>query len=760
MAIEDKKCNVISGLEPLGLPAEIAAILHARGYDTPEKADRFLHPSADHLFSPFILNGIAEAVQIIRRHIDKGSRILIFGDYDCDGIGAAAILFLALKELGGNPEAFIPSRLEDGYGLSMSSLNRIIAGGPPGLIITVDCGISTPDEVAYAKSFGIDFIVTDHHEPQGALPDCTLVNPKLQKNMSELCGAGVVLKLVEALADREFALQYVDLCAISTIADLVPLTGENRVIARLGLNALSSRNRRPGINALFKAARIRTDEKPIDSGDIAYKIAPRLNASGRLSHARKSFQLLVEKDPTQLMLIAEELEAENKRRQELCQQTIDDAVRKLKDYDLIHKRAIILEKEDWEGGIIGIAASKLAQDYYRPAILFTRRGDVFKGSCRSIPGINIHEVLSGCKEHILQYGGHSMAAGLTIQAEKLEAFKEAVCNYIARNYEDSVFYGDIRYDVEVDIRKIDIRFSRYLEYFEPYGNDNPEPTFMYRAGSVPFRRIGNNNHIKYSVSKECDLLAFNYYNRMEILTSEMQKSLFFTVEHDVFRNKESAKCCLRNYVLEEIAPRKEALLIDYLRTLLPDTKPHFDSHCGEPSSLYGHLAVAYCYNTFLKLCETYPSYKRAYRYLDSVNPYNTVILSPVCGTDMSNFCRIEYHDKHYFEAAAAEDGLPCMKQGYFDLEVKGLDVACLKEIYVFLLTTRNGTKYFGPEDLYASFLAKEYKRERCVFDIACLIFRELDLLNVENGIIIIKNHKVELQDSRIYRSLRSLCRLS
>lgn len=761
MTLVDKNNNIIPGLETLGLPAEIAAILHARGYDTAEKAERFLHPSAEHLSSPFLLNGMAEAKEIILRHIARGSRIMIFGDYDCDGIGAAAILYMALKKLGGNVEAFIPSRQEDGYGLSMASLNRIIAGGAPGLMITVDCGISTPDEVEYAKSFGIEFIVTDHHEPQSALPDCTLVNPKLQKGMPELCGAGVVLKLVEALADRAFALQFIDICAVSTIADLVPLTGENRVIARLGLNALSSPRRRPGLQALYKAARIKTYERPVNSGDVAFKIAPRLNASGRLSHAAKSFELLVGEDPTQLMLIAEELEAENKKRQELCQQTVDEAAAMLRSYDLIKNKAVILEKDDWEGGVIGIAASKLAQDYYRPAILFTKKGDVYKGSCRSISGISIHEVLSGCKEHILQYGGHSMAAGLCVEADKLKDFKDAVCAYIDKHYDDSTFYGDIRYDVEVDIRKIDVGFARYLENFEPFGNENPQPAFMYKAGAVPFKRIGNYNHLKYAANKECELLAFNYFDKSEILTSEMQKRLFFTVEREVYRNVESAKCYLRNYVLDEIAPKNEAMLIDYLRTLLPQNAHTLRTvrRC-EPSSLYGHLAVAFCFNTFKKLCEIYPGYRRAYRYLDTVNPYNTVILSPACTTDMSNFCRIEYFDKGYEEAAAAGEGCTEGCNGGFDVEIKGFDAACLKEIYVFLLTSKNGAKYFGQEDLYAAFLAKEYTRDRTVFDIACLIFHELGLFHIENGVIVIRNHKVELQSSRIFRSLRALCRLS
>lgn len=747
----------------VSVPPELAAILVARGIDTDEKAQKFLFPKVSDLASPYILEGMAEAVAIIGKHIVSKSTITVFGDYDCDGIGASAILYLALKALGANVNVFIPTRQEDGYGLSLNALKRVIHNYHPHLMISVDCGISSAEEVKYAQEAGIEFIVTDHHEPQSVLPDCTIVNPKIQKNACEYCGAGVVFKLVEALKDRDFALQFVDICAISTIADLVPLKGENRVIARLGLSMLSSKNIRAGIKALLRAAGVHTFGKKINSYDVAYKIAPRLNASGRLSNAEKSFRLLVEDDATMLSLLAAELEAENKQRQELCQTTIDEANAMLKDYDLINNKVIVLAKDDWEGGVIGIAAAKLAQDYYRPAILFSKRDNLLKGSCRSIVGISIHDVLNGCSDKIEQFGGHSMAAGLSILPQNLEAFTRAVNAYVAKNYEDALFLDKIRYDAEIDIKKINIEFARSLECFEPYGNENPIPTFLFKAKAVPFKRIGNYNHIKYSANKECELIAFHAYNQLDVLTSKMDKELYLTVEHEIFRNTEKAKCFLKKIVIDNITPTEENILIDYLAALLPENKNDgcIQAKC-RPSSLYGHLIITYCKKTFDKLCARFPNYKKAYHCLDTPNPYNTVLLSPQNGIITDKFCLIEVYDTFYDEVAAASDQTTTVKDCPmgFHLNIGGFDIVCIREIYIYLLTTQNGCRYWGQDDLYERFMKKEYTRSRLQFDISCLILREMGLLSFQNNSIIVKNHKVDINQSRILNMVRAICNLS
>lgn len=742
------------------LPAELAAILYARGIDTQEKAERFLYPKASDLSSPFILDGVADAVALIRKHISRQSQITIFGDYDCDGIGSAAILYLALKELGAEVSAFIPSRQEDGYGLSLNALNRVIERYSPQLIISVDCGISAPDEIRYAQEQGIDFLVTDHHEPQSVLPQCIIVNPKLQKGICEFCGAGVVFKIVEALKDREFALKFIDICAISTVADLVPLRDENRTIVRLGLDMMSSNRQRAGIKALLNAARVKLPYKKLTSYDIAYKIAPRLNASGRLSNAEKSFRLLVEEDTTLLALLAAELELENKNRQEICQRTIDEAVAMIKDYDLINNKVIVLAKDDWEGGVIGIAAAKLSQDYYRPTVLFAKRDGLLKGSCRSITGISIYDILSGCADTIVQYGGHSMAAGLSILPQMLDEFCTAVNAYTAQHYDDGLFFDDIRYDTEVDIKKINTQFARSLDCFEPYGNENPMPIFMYKAQSVPFKRIGGYNHIKYIANRECELVAFNAYNRLDMLVSDMSKRLYFTVESEIYNNTEKAKCYLKKSILDDISPKENAMLLDYLHTLLPQNanKGQIKSKCA-PSPLYGHLVVTYCKRVFDRLCDIYPAYKRAYHYLDTINPYNTIILSPRSTLNYNNYCVVDILDKLYDEVAAASQEAQDCSNGFIISEQLP-DINCIREIYIYLLTAQKGQKYLGQEDLYKRFIAKDYARSRFCFDISCLVLQEMGLLCLQDDSIIVRNHKVDMAKSSILKAIGTICRHS
>ncbi|MFI3228646.1 MAG: DHH family phosphoesterase, partial [Bacillota bacterium] len=282
----------------LGLSQTIVNLLVDRGFTDSVSIDKFLHPSLSDLHSPFDIINMKPAVALIRSHIERGSNILIFGDYDCDGVGASAILFLAFEALGGKVRSFIPTRHDDGYGLSKGAIDKVVESFKPNLIITVDCGISSVKEVAYVKSLGIDILVTDHHEPQEELPDCLLVDPKLQDDgYPQLCGAGVALKVVEALTDLDNAMQYSDICAISTIADLVPLDSDNRIIAYYGLQRLNKTNRlapRQGLNILKELCKIKPNQAT--AYDIGFKIAPRINASGRLSSAQKSFDLLTSTD--------------------------------------------------------------------------------------------------------------------------------------------------------------------------------------------------------------------------------------------------------------------------------------------------------------------------------------------------------------------------------------------------------------------------------------------------------------------------------
>ena len=294
----------------LGISERFLRLLRSRGLSDAEIPD-FLHPSLDKLSSPFDIHGMREAADRVRLAVERGEKILIFGDYDCDGIGASAMLYLAFKSHGTDIDVYIPTRLEDGYGLSVGALKRAFDKYSPTLLMTVDCGIGSVEEIAYAKSLGIDTIVTDHHQPPDKLPDTVIINPKLDDELPELCGAGVAFTLIRALFGDEAAKEYIDICAVSTIADLVPLTGDNRIIASYGLKRLRSHDKRAGFKALLHTAGHK-DGAPVTASDVAFRLAPRLNASGRLSDAYKSFRILTEDDPAEVDRLTAELEEENR----------------------------------------------------------------------------------------------------------------------------------------------------------------------------------------------------------------------------------------------------------------------------------------------------------------------------------------------------------------------------------------------------------------------------------------------------------------
>ncbi len=731
----------------------IEKLLLDRGIDTDEKVQKFLYPSVDDFTPPRALHGIEDGANKIREHIKKGSKILIYGDYDCDGIGAAAILYLALKDMGAATDAFIPVRTEDGYGLSIDGITRVFATFAPQLIITVDCGISSHIEVDYIKSLGADVIVTDHHEPQSILPDCIIINPKLQKNYPELCGAGVALKLVEELKGPEYAFKFLDICAISTIADLVPLTSDNRIIASLGIKMLS-KNLRPGIKALLKVAGHRPDEK-ITSYDVAFRIAPRLNASGRLSTAEKSFNLLVETDPYLLSLIADELEAENKARQELCAATIEEAKSLLDEYDILNNRVIVLYKSDWEGGVIGIAAAKITQEYHRPVILLSEKGGVWKGSCRSISGVNIHDILEHCKDLLCGFGGHSMAAGLSVLQENLPKFIAKCNEYTAAAFDERLFVPKNRYDAEISLKEIGFKFVEALERFEPFGTDNPRPIFMEKHKATAFARIKRHNHIKLNISRVTSMLAFNSAEYLGILCSDMEKKLYFTIEKEIFNNRELVKCYLKTIEITDFSSNGGDFLA-YAESHLPYPAKTYKKPAFIPSSLYGHLIIVFSEESFKNMISKYPSYLRYYGIISGINPLNTLLFAPqgeISGVE--NYGKIDVYDtpspsfSRYLQSTASGSiAIHNNPPAFSSLTYVPIDE--LRDTYTYLRAYAH-TKAYDEDTAYNLLKAKGYTQSKHKFLFSYYIFVELGLIVCnKNDIIYVKSEKVELAASEIY----------
>ena len=416
-------------------PSWFDALLSARGVTTPDARDRFLHPSTEDLHDPFLLEGMEQAVAILRSAIARRETILVYGDYDADGVCATSILLDLLLEEGASLAYRIPSRHEEGYGLHEQAVREM--AGKCSVLITVDCGISNHDEVALAKSLGLTVIVTDHHQPPENLPPADVVMDPLLGSypFPSLCGAGVALKICQAMQGIEGVRKRLDLAAIATVADVVPLLGENRVIVREGLKCIAS-SPRPGLRALLRVAGI---EPPLNADHLAFRLGPRLNAVGRLGDAKLSVHLLLTPDPAKADHIAGLLESANRERQELERRMTKSAVEQVEASGTDGAHVLIVQEEGWNPGLVGLTAGRLCERWHLPAVAFSIRGEEAVGSCRSIPGVHIYRMLSACEDLLVRFGGHEQAAGLTVRTENIPAFRErlAILDKVLRELEEN-----------------------------------------------------------------------------------------------------------------------------------------------------------------------------------------------------------------------------------------------------------------------------------------------------------------------------------
>ncbi len=751
--------NVINELsEQVGLNYVLTELLYKRGLKNVASIKDFLEPKLSNLYNAWNLNGMSDAVSLIKKHARDG-KILIFGDYDCDGIGAVATLYLSFQEHGINSSVFIPTRIEDGYGLSASSLNRAIENSNPSLIITVDCGIGSVEEVELAKQLGLDIIITDHHEPREVLPDCIIVNPKIQDDAPELCGCGVALMLVSALFGEKYAEKYLDICAVSTIADLVPLIGTNRIIAHEGLKMLSRSSLRTGIKALLKVS----GHKPgtsVSSSDIAFKLAPRLNASGRLSNAEKSLKLLISNNERECILLAEDLEAENKKRQELCLETINDARQLLLDYDLVNNRIIVLQRDSWEGGVIGIAAAKIAEEFQRPTILFARKENVFKGSCRSIQGINIHEVLSNAEEAIIQFGGHQMAAGLSIEPEKLDRFISLCNNYIKDNYDDELFRLNFHSDANIDLNDVNLNFVNQLKKLEPFGMGNPRPTFSSTVKALPFERIKRLNHIKCKINSQCEVVAFNEFDKIESLRSDMTKTIYYNPDKETFMGRDSVRCTFKNMVINEIIPSDNEILISVAERYAfrkQNDKAKVKHVRKASDNLFGKLIITWSKDSYVKLIDKYPTFERALNSLSTINPYNTILLAPRCTRYFDYYSEIEIYDDPPATYVEALQECFSAKVISYDNKLKiNLNVNLpsrntLIKTYNAIYHLYRDKEAESTENMYYKCFLNGYQYDFLEFNIGFNVLKELEIISILDNKIRFSSEKKDLGNSKILK---------
>lgn len=514
----------------LGCPPWLAALLVRRGLTSPDAAHQWLNPKLRNLGDPWLLPDAERAAARILQAIDAGERITVFGDYDVDGLTSTALLHDLLTRAGAQVATFLPLRMEEGYGLSTEALSRCLEETSPRLIITVDCGTTAVASVATAQSAGIDVIITDHHEPGTATaPAYALVNPRLSTDPSlhVLAGVGVAFKLAHAVLKlarqrgvtdawvKTDPRSFLDLVALGTVADLVPLTHENRILVHHGLQHLSATNR-VGLRALIDVARIMKD---IDTYEVGFLLGPRLNASGRLGNARMSLQLLMTDDPDEARQLATALDAANRERQQVEKAIVEELKVRVSARDLVGLHAIVEAEADWHPGVVGIVASRLVQQFYRPSIVIGMddQGRA-KGSCRSITGLNITETLAACREHLVKFGGHAMAAGLEIEWERLPAFRVAFEQQCRERLAGVTLQPGLAIDGWVNLDALDEKAIRWLDGMRPFGMGNPEPVWAaggLRASGEP-REVGT-GHLKLFLADkagaERSAIGFGMYHR-------------------------------------------------------------------------------------------------------------------------------------------------------------------------------------------------------------------------------------------------------
>ena len=498
----------------------LARLLVERGIKSYNDAKKFFRPSLDSLYDPFLMDGMETATYRLIQALTENQLITVYGDYDVDGTCATAILYLFLKELDANVDFYIPKRLSEGYGISKLGIDQVKSKGTS-LLISVDCGITAIEETEYANQLGMDVIICDHHQPKEELPNALAVldplKPGCNYPFKYLSGAGIAFKLAQGLAERigkrEAPLAYLDLAALAGAADIVPLTDENRVIVSEGLRLINE-SPRPAIAALIEASHLHPGN--LTSGQIVFTIAPRINAVGRMGDAERAVELLITKDKTEAMQLAAVLENENYERRKIDVDTFDEAMQLVENsLDLDNEMAIILHQEEWHPGVIGIVASRLVEKYYRPTIMLTTIDGVAKGSARSISNFDIYEALQKCEDSLIHFGGHKAAAGLAIEIEKLNEFKERFNEVVRTSIKETDLMPELTINSELRFSEITPKFLRILDLFAPFGPGNMRPVFLSKnVKVVNTPRIVGNDHLLCSfkqdgTNKVFDCIGFN-----------------------------------------------------------------------------------------------------------------------------------------------------------------------------------------------------------------------------------------------------------
>jgi single-stranded-DNA-specific exonuclease len=544
----------------LNINHTLAQLILDRSFNTSEEVEHFIKPSLSNLHDPFLFKDMDKAVNRLLTALREGENIIIYGDYDVDGITSVSLLYEALFELGGKVSFYIPNRISEGYGLSRTGID-VAKNRKVNLLITVDCGVTAVDEVKYANENNIDVIVCDHHEATKDVPPAlAVINPKLKTSkypFKELAGVGVAFKLLQALYQRlgyeiEKLEKFLDLVAVGTAADIVPLLDENRILVKFGLEKLNS-NSRNGLFALVESASLLGRELTVST--IVFVMAPRINAVGRMSNAKKAVHLLTSKSLQQARNIAKILESENKMRRNIDEATCLEAINMVEqqiDQDV--SKIIVLAKEDWHPGVIGIVASRIMEKFNRPAVLISLKEGIGKGSARSTLNFDIYKALNSINHLLEDFGGHKFAAGLTIKEENINELRTTLEKLSKEQLTDEDITPSLLIESEINLNQFDAKFLKWLKYFAPYGPENMKPVFVVRdlevVGAV---NLVGYNHLKMKVKQDgivIDAIAYNFGDKISQFKKKKQKlDSAFVMEENTWNGQTTIQMRIRDFNL-------------------------------------------------------------------------------------------------------------------------------------------------------------------------------------------------------------------
>ncbi len=732
-----------------GIAFETARLLFYRNIDTIEKVKKFLDAGKDQFYNPYLLSGMTDAVKRITIAKEKGESVLVYGDYDADGVCATSVLYYCLKDFGINARFVVPER-EEGYGLNVEKIEKLSIKEKIDLIITVDCGISDGDKINELTKKGYDVIVTDHHEIPDVLPNCTTINPKLDNQeypFSGLAGCGVAFKLGAALIGEK-ANDYLDVVALATFADSMDLIDENRAIAIEGLKIFNE-NIRPCFRSLLA-----DNGKVITAQTLIYALAPRINAGGRMGDALSALRLLTSSNENEIFLLAEKLNQYNLERQAQCDLVYKKAKEIITQNKLYKKEIILVKNSDWQIGVIGIVAARLVEEFARPVIVFAEDNGNLKGSCRSVENFNIYEVLEQAKDYFVAFGGHSQAAGLTITKDNFLKLERVLCSLIKEKYKDISYEKEFYVDWDIT-DAFDLGFSRELASLEPFGVGNRRPYFTVNAKKLFLQPMKNNAvHYTFNVNN-LSILHFNGESDVFDLELPLNKTLIVELSYSLFKGREYVKGILKNYLLDfsNVSLLEESLFQNEVKKL-KDTEKIYDAVNDKIDTI--NVSIRQGFGTLYVLNDI--SNINHFE-LNGVNiyinkfPENNFINSVLICPDYlpSGFDRIIYLDNPIYKLNS--DSKTFINQDYIENNVYN-GVSLDRNVFGVIfnqIKSLSGSFYSQATDLYP---LTDKSFDFKTFTVALETFLELGLLYVQNGSIFVDGRKTtQLTNSKIYNTI-------